>query len=235
MLFPSANPIDLARLYPITLFWIAPLCIGGGLLFLHGVGRVVGGLGGTDAEAEAEAEAEDRRYALLAAFFAVFLLYSTGFVPAVTGEFQYNEGLAVEQRLEDPGAVADTWNGMVSTGDVAAASVLAEHRELTYPVLTDFSGVFVWSYGEVPRWDRWPPVESATRGGLLGQQMDELPAESYVIFRTVNTERGLLIANVGAAKYSGERNYVPAEPYVHGVETRKGLVYSNGGGGRVYV
>lgn len=229
VLFPSANPIDLARLYPIALFWIAPLCIGGGLLLLRGLGRIVGGLGGTDAGAE------DRRYALLAAFFAVFLLYSTGFVPAVTGEFQYNEGLVIEAELEDPSAIADSTNGVPSAGDVAAARFLGEHRALTYPVLTDFSGVFVWSYGEVPRQDRWPPVESATRGNLLGQPMDELPAESYVLFRTVNTERGLLIANVGAAKYSGDRNYVPSGPYVHGVGARKGLVYSNGGGGRVYV
>lgn len=231
VLFPSANPIDLARLYPISLFWIAPLCIGGGLLLLRGFGRAVGWPGWTGTGTDAE----DRQYAILAAFFAVFLIFSTGFVPAVTGEFQYNEGLAIEGTLEDPAAVADTWNGMVSAGDVSAARFLAEHRSVTYPVLTDFSGVFVWSYGEVPRQDRWPPVESATREGFVGRQPEDLPPESYVLFRTVNTERGILIANVGAAKYSGDRNYVPAEPYIHGVGARKGLVYSNGRGGRIYV
>ena len=227
VLFPSANPIDLARLYPITLFWIAPLCVGGGLLILRGLGRVVGALGGTGTGAE------DRRYAVLGVFFAVFLLYSTGFVPAVTGEFQYNEGLVVEAELEDPSAIADSTNGVPSAEDVAAARFLAEHRSVTYTVLTDFSGVFVWSYGEVPRQDRWPPVESGTRAGLVGRPLDELPPRSYVLFRAVNTERGVMVANVGAAKYSGGRNYAPAAPYLHGVGTRKHLVYSNGG--RVYV
>ncbi|PSQ10583.1 hypothetical protein BRC93_08965 [Halobacteriales archaeon QS_5_70_15] len=225
VLFPSANPIDLARLYPIALFWIAPLCVGGGLLVLCGLARLLGRPEG--------AGAEDRRYAALGVFFAVFLLYSTGFVPAVTGEFQYNEGLVIESELGDLSAVADSTNGVPSAGDVAAARFLADHREVTYSVITDFSGVFVWSYAEVPRQDRWPPVESGTTTGLVGREPNDLPPDSYVLFRTVNTERGILIANVGSAKYSGERNYAPAEPYLHGTGSRKHLVYSNGG--RVYV
>ncbi|MEF8790282.1 MAG: DUF2206 domain-containing protein [Haloarculaceae archaeon] len=224
VLFPSANPIDLARLYPITLFWIAPLCVGGGLLVLREVGRVVGGPSGP--------AAADRRYTALAVFFAVFLLYSTGFVPAVTGEFQYNEGLVVEERLEDPTAIADSSSSTLLARDVAGARFLADHREITYPVLTDFSGTFLWSYGEVPRQDRWPPVESATRQGLRRSPAD-VPEESYVFFRPVNTERGIIVANVGSAKYSGNRNYVLAGPYVHGVAVRKALVYSNDGA-RVY-
>jgi len=225
VLFPSANPIDLARLYPIALFWIAPLCVGGGLLVLRGVGRMVGG--GLD-----ETDGADRRQLVLAAFFAVFLLYSTGFVPAVTGEFQYNEALVIEERLEDPTAVADSSASTLLARDVAGARFLADHREITYPVLTDFSGTFLWSYGEVPRQDRWPPVESATREGLTRSPAD-VPGESYVFFRPVNTERGILVANVGSAKYSGDRNYAPSGPYIHGVGARKALVYSNGGA-RVY-
>jgi uncharacterized membrane protein len=226
VLFPAANPIDLARLYPITLFWIAPLCVGGGLLVLRGVGRVLGGgLGG--------AAGTDRRHLALAAFFAVFFLYSSGFVPAATGEFQYNEALIVEEHLEDPTLVADSSSSTLLARDVAGARFLADHREITYPVYTDFSGTFLWSYGEVPRQDRWPPVESATRRGLVGRSPADLPQGSYVFFRPVNTERGILVANVGSAKYSGDENHVPAEPYIHGVGTRKALVYSNGGA-RIY-
>jgi uncharacterized membrane protein len=240
VLFPSANPIDLARLYPIALFWIAPLCIHGALLLVRrlgrvGVGRVARGwTGGVPDGLLSDTAGENRRYAVLGVFFVVFLLYSTGFVPAVTGEFQYNEGLVIEERLEDPTAIADSSNGMLTPEDVAAARFLAGHRSATYPVFTDFSGVFVWSYGEVPRQDRWPPVESATRRGLVGRSPADLPEGSYVFFRPVNTERGILVANVGSAKYSGDENHVPAEPYIHGVGVRKALVYSNGGA-RVYV
>jgi uncharacterized membrane protein len=227
VLFPSANPIDLARLYPITLFWIAPLCVGGGLLVLRGVGRAVGGgLGGEDGT--------DRRYLVLAGFFAVFLLYSSGFVPAATGEFQYNEALVIEADLEDPSVVADSSSSTLLARDVAGARFLADHREITYPVMTDFSGVFVWGYGEVPRQDRWPPVESATRKSLVVRAPSGIPDESYVFFRPVNTERGILVANVGSAKYSGAENYIPAGPYIHEAGVRKALVYSNGGA-RVYV
>lgn len=239
VLFPSANPIDLARLYPISLFWIAPLCIHGALLLVRGLGRVGGGvargwigsvLGGG---ALRDTEGENRQYAVIGVFFAIFLLYSTGFVPAVTGEFQYNEGLVIEERLEDPTAIADSSNGVLTPEDVAAARFLAEHRSVTYPVLTDFSGVFVWSYAEVPRQDRWPPDERARNRPLVGRPIEDIPEESYVLFRPVNTERGILVANVGAAKYSGDENYVSAEPYIHGVGARKHLVYSNGG--RIYV
>jgi uncharacterized membrane protein len=226
VLFPSANPIDLARLYPVTLFWIAPLCVGGGLLVLRVVGNVLGGgLGG--------AKGTDRRHLALAAFFAVFLLYSSGFVPAATGEFQYNEALIVEEHLEDPTLLADSSSSTLLARDVAGARFLAEHREITYPVLTDFSGTFLWSYGGVPRWDRWPPVESATRRGLVGRSPADTPERSYVFFRPVNTEQGILVANVGSAKYSGNENHIPAEPYIHRVGTRKALVYSNGGA-RIY-
>ena len=226
VLFPSANPIDLARLYPIALFWIAPLCVAGGLLLLRGVGRVLGD--------EPGGLTERRRHLVLAGFLAVFLCYSSGFVPAATGEFQYNEAFIVEERLTDPSAVADSSGSTLLARDVAGARFLADHREITYPVLTDFTGVFLWSYGEVPRQDRWPPVESATRERLVGRSPAEIPEESYVFFRPVNTERGILVVNVGSAKYAGTENHVPAGPYVHGVGARKALVYSNGGA-RVYV
>ncbi|MEF8842836.1 MAG: DUF2206 domain-containing protein [Haloarculaceae archaeon] len=227
VVFPSANPIDLARLYPVSLFWIAPLCVGGGLLVLRGIWTLArAGSGSRDTEGI------DRRHLALAAFFALFLLYSSGFVPAVTGEFQYNEALVVEERLEDLTAIADSSSSTLLARDVAGARFLADHREITYPVLTDFSGTFLWSYGEVPRQDRWPPVESATREGLRRSPAD-VPGESYVFFRPVNTERGILVANVGSAKYSGDRNYAPSGPYIHGVGARKALVYSNGGA-RVY-
>jgi uncharacterized membrane protein len=227
VLFPSANPIDLARLYPVTLFWIAPLCVGGGLLVLRGVGRAFGG--GLDGAA-----GTDRRNLALAAFFAVFLLYSSGFVPAATGEFQYNEALVVEEHLEDPTIIADSSASTLLARDVAGARFLADYREITYPVLTDFSGVFLWSYGEVPRQDRWPPVESATRVSIGGRSPAETPEDSYVFFRPVNTERGILVTNVGSAKYSGGENHVAAAPYIHGVGVRKALVYTNGGA-RIYV
>jgi uncharacterized membrane protein len=227
VLFPSANPIDLARLYPITLFWIAPLCVGGGLLVLSGVGRALGG--GLAGEAGA-----DRRHLAIAAFFAVFLLYSSGFVPAATGEFQYNEALVVEEHLEDPTVVADSSASTLVARDVAGARFLADHREITYPVYTDFSGTFLWSYGEVPRQDRWPPVQSATREGLVSRDPAGMPGRSYVFFRPVNTERGILVVNVGSAKYSGGENHVPAEPHLHGVGARKALVYSNDGA-RIYL
>jgi uncharacterized membrane protein len=227
VLFPSANPIDLARLYPVTLFWIAPLCVGGGLLVLRGVGRAFGG--GLDGAA-----GTDRRNLALAAFFAVFLLYSSGFVPAATGEFQYNEALVVEEHLEDPTIIADSSASTLLARDVAGARFLADYREITYPVLTDFSGVFLWSYGEVPRQDRWPPVESATRVSIGGRSPAETPEDSYVFFRPVNTERGILVTNVGSAKYSGGENHVAAAPYIHGVGARKALVYTNGGA-RIYV
>ena len=221
VLFPSANPIDLARLYPIALFWIAPLCVGGGLLVLRRVGGAVGGA--------FDDPSARRRDLALAAFFAVFLLYSSGFVPVATGEYQYNEALVIEEHLEEPSVVADSSSSTLLARDVAGARFLADHREVTYPVLTDFSGVFVWGYGEVPRQDRWPPVESATRQPLIGRSPADIPERSYVFFRPVNTERGILVANVGSAKYTGQNNHVDAAPYIHGVGARKALVYANGG------
>jgi uncharacterized membrane protein len=199
--------------------------VGGGLLVVRSLGRL---RRGSDADGS-----PDRRYLVLAGFFAVFLLYSSGFVPAVTGEFQYNEALVVEEHLEDPTLIADSASSTLLARDVAGARFLADHREITYPVLTDFTGVFVWSYGEVPRQDRWPPVESATREPLPLRSPESIPAESYVFFRPVNTERGILVANVGSAKYSGEDNHVDSAPYIHAVGSRKALVYSNGGA-RIY-
>lgn len=224
VLFPSANPIDLARLYPIALFWIAPLAVKGALLVFGLITSVLRGNPSTDGG--------DFRQVPLGLFLAIFLLYSSGFIPAVTGEFQYNNALLIEQELEDPLEIADAAGSIRTAQDVAEAEFLAEHREITYPVLTDFSGVFLWSYGDVPRQDRWPPVESATKI-RHPPSAESVPVESYVFIRPLNIEDGIFVANIGDTKYSGEANHYDSEEYIREVGLRKHLVYSNGG--RIYV
>ena len=218
VVIPTGSPIDLARVYPVTLLWLAPICIVGGLFIIRSLAKLFG-----------PHLSEKDALIILALFFGIFLLFNSGFVPAVTGEYQYMDSLA-KANIEkaNPYLKADFYSGYYTDKEVYGAKWLAENRETKYKVYAGWSSVLLWSYGEIPRFNNWPPEESEIYYTITSSStISDFDEKSYIYLREINYIDHVMINT--EEKWKEKRVYYDISALIKEVDRFRNKIYSNRG------
>jgi uncharacterized membrane protein len=196
------------------LIWFGPFTILGVRTLVHIVGKKASWISGSTYRG------------VVITLLVLYLLYGSGFVPAVTGEFQYNNALTVRENLEDPRALVD--NADIKIEDYHSAVWLGEYRNQQASVYTDFTSIHIVAYSEVPRFEHWASGKSGTRK-RLSPENPSVPSESYIYIRTLVLKDGIYPGNVGNAKYGEGEYYTDSDNVITPVRKQYSLVYTSGG------
>ena len=133
-----ASSLNMTRLYQITVIFLAPFCVIGGITVFKVVSRVVR-TSWTDQRVKSSLK-------VLSVYFVIFMMFSTQFVWEVTDDNPASIGLSQDKLL--------VFRGLIHEQDMVGAEWLAVHRDNSIPVYADdytHAAVTLWAYGFVPR------------------------------------------------------------------------------------
>jgi len=187
---PYASPIGMARTYQLFLLWLAPLCIVGGLVIIRAfkLPRAEYGL------------------RLLAVFFAIFLLFNSGFIPEMTGEYQYQPSLAKAHINDrDFDTKVNFYSCIYTEQEIFAAKWLSDNRELEFKVYADGFHSLLYGYAGIPMWKGLPPKGSETVHTLTKDTL--VDETSYVYLRQINLAGVMLLKEPKKGKIAGKINW----------------------------
>ena len=184
---PYASPIGMARTYQLFLLWLAPLCIVGGLVIIRAfkLPRAEYGL------------------RLLAVFFAIFLLFNSGFIPEMTGEYQYQPSLAkahINDRHFD--TKVNFYSSTYTEKEIFAAKWLSDNKELEFKVYADGFHSLLYGYAEIPMRKGLPPKGSETVYTLTKDTL--VDENSYIYLRQINLAGVMLLKEPKKGKIAGK-------------------------------
>lgn len=140
-----ASSLNTTRLYQITLIFLAPFCVIGGITVFRMMSRVVRA-SWTDQRVRSSLK-------VLSMFFAIFLLFNTGFVYEIAKDHPGSIALSQEsvresKNIEDKARLYNCIN--VFEQDVYGAKWLSKNRENNKKIYTDCVGSApLWSYGMI--------------------------------------------------------------------------------------
>lgn len=186
MAVPYASPIGLARTYQIFLLWLAPLCIAGGLAIVRAFKLPT-----------------EYGLRLLAVFFAIFLLFNSGFIPEINGEYQYNSSLAKAHINDrDFDTKVSFYSSTYTEKEIFAAKWLSDNRELEFKVYADGFHSLLYGYAEIPMWKGLPPKGSETVYTLTKDTL--VDENSYIYLRQINLAGVMLLKEPKKGKIAGK-------------------------------
>ncbi len=141
-----ASSLNMTRLYHITLIFLAPFCVIGGIIALRAMSRIVG-VAWTDKNVRSSLK-------VLSVYFVIFLLYSSGFVWEVTEGYSGSISLSQESIKEygDAEGKNTFYAAYYLDGDIAGVKWISKNRDNKSKVYADYTRkrlVFT-SYGMMP-------------------------------------------------------------------------------------
>jgi uncharacterized membrane protein len=186
--FTGLAAIDLMRLYHVLLFWLAPFCIIGALITGGILKKLI-----NFARHNLSWEKREISWGGLAAFFAIFFLFSSSFVPEIANE--YNSNLAIgKPRIAESGTIenrARLYATYIMEQEVFGAKWLSKHRDLTIEdIYTNPDHTFLISYGRMR--PKGFGGEIMFRGIGKNTKIEE---EAYVFLRYLNVAEGVIVTS----------------------------------------
>lgn len=204
----SAASVDTGRISHITLLFLAPFCIIGGIIILRVVGRVV--------KLSWVNRITREWFKLLSVYLAVFFLLSTGVVMEIAHNYSGSDSLGQEWVKEHGNVEMKTalYSAVTPEQDIESARWLSVNRDPGEKIFATYSDIQVHpltSYGmilhvEVP---------------ALTETMERIPKNSYVYLQYLNVVEG-------AGTEFGPKRYFDMTDISH-LYAGKSKIYSNGG------
>ena len=158
-----ASALNTTRLYQITLIFLAPFCVIGGVTVFKMINKVVK-TPWTNQRVKCSLK-------VLSVFFAIFLLFNSGWAYAVANYHSGSISLSHDKLL--------VFRGLIHEQDMVGAEWLAVRRDNSLPVYADVythAAVTLWAYGFIPK-------EQVIR---FFKEPKEIMADSYVFLNYVN-------------------------------------------------
>lgn len=208
-LFPYVTKYGLAidRAYSILLLFLAPFCIIGFISVLKLVRRFLGI--NTDA------------VKTLAIFFAIFLLFNSGWVTEVAGEKEVGSVAISQARIKSFGTSyekASLYTGYFAQEDIASAIWLSEHRASSLVSFDYYAVKVLSSYGMF--------VGKGMPHGkelLIPSKIRDLDKGTYIYLRELNWKDGIM------TKFVWEKDWIWNIADIMPQLENMNLIYSNGG------
>ena len=174
-----SSTFNVTRFYHVTLFFLAPLCVLGGIDVLRLLSR----------------KKVSEKYLGLIVVLAVlipFFFFQTGFVYEVTKEESYSLPLSAH-RFD---AIKLASMGVVSEPEVSSAAWLSQCQSLTRKVFADQSSISIFAYRKVQN------------GEWLSLSLP-VPSGSYVYLRQYNVYDGVVFSSYGSVGEFNVSQVVP--------------------------
>ncbi|MFC1918748.1 DUF2206 domain-containing protein [Chloroflexota bacterium] len=174
---------NLMRLYHITLIFLSPFCIIGGISILNIVSRPVRALWNTERITRL---LKVSVFSIISIYLSVFFLYQTGFVSELTQEIGSSVALNQEsiKRYSDDEGKVTLYSAVTPEQDVLSAEWLSLNREsqdLIYATYSDIRVHSLLSYGMIPI-ANVPPLSKNTQA---------IPEHAYVYLQYLNVVEGI--------------------------------------------
>ena len=202
-----ASSLNMTRVYQITLIFLAPFCVIGGITVFRVLSRVV--------RASWTEKKVRSSLKVLSVYFVIFLLYSTGFV------FQITEGQSGSISIGQDKPLV--FRMLIHEQDMTGAKWLSAHRDnsiVVYANVYTRADVTLWAYGFVPK-------EQVIR---VIKEPREIKDDSYVFLSYVNVVWD-------AISFYPEGKAIPCAlhntTFFNRVHNHKNKIYDNGG--NIYV
>ena len=211
-----ASSLNTTRLYQITLIFLAPFCVIGGITVFKMISKV------------AKASWTDQRVRsslkILSVFFTVLLLFNTGWVYEVAKDHPGSISLSQEsiKVYGDAKEKMGFYNCYIPEQDVFSARWLSNNRNNVYKIYSDDSVTSLKSNVLVSA-----GLIDYAEISVLTNTTSKIPVNSYVYLRYVNTIEGIMGYRVPETliKKSGVYNTTEIYPLIE----NKNKIYSNGG------
>jgi uncharacterized membrane protein len=200
-----ASSLNMTRVYQITLIFLAPFCVIGGIAVFRVLSRVVK-VSWTDKYVRSSLK-------VLSVYFVIFLLYSTGFVWVVAEGHSGSISLSQEsiKKYGDVKMKAGFYNCYTTEQDVFGARWLSKNRDDTTNVYADYIAHchVLRSYGRITE-----------HGRMLFNTTTAIETGAYIYVSYVNT-----IYKISYQRGSGTYNTTEISPLIDTANK----IYSNGG------
>ena len=211
-----ASSLNTTRLYQITLIFLAPFCVIGGITVFRMISKVVKA-SWTDQIVRSSLRA-------LSVFFAIFLLFNSGWVYEVAKDHPGSIALSQEsiKVYGDAKEKMGFYNSYIPEQDVFSARWLSNNRNNVYKIYSDDSVTSLKSNVLVS-----VGLVDCAKISVLTNTTSEIPVNSYVYLRYVNILDGIMGYRVPETliKESGVYNTTEIYPLIE----NKNKIYSNGG------
>ena len=201
-----ASSLNTTRLYQITLIFLAPFCVIGGITVFRMLNRVV--------RASWTDQRVKRSLKVLSVFLVIFLLFNTGFVYEVAKDRLGSIALSQEWVKEygDAKAKVGFYGGYLPEEDVFGARWLLNNRDTTPKVYADRTRKdnVLNSYGMMPR-----------EFSVLSNTTTKIEKDAYIYLGHLNVVEGI---GTGPKAYAKFWNMTDISPLIE----ERSKIYSNG-------
>jgi len=224
--------MGITRLYHISLFYLAPLCIIGGETIFSVMAKGTKALVRRTRRLSGNAGLQSAvPLRIILAVIILLFLFNTGFIFELTGE--ENRGslpLSLEYMKEntDEHAKATLYNVYFPEQDVVSARWLAENRNNTAAVYSDLAA----------RWLTLPAYAVIAEAKEL-RRGAEIKEEALIYLRYLNVAEGVMVAKVPTGERPAHGPRLWTLPYptteIMPVLENSSKIYSNGGSEVYYV
>ena len=197
-----ASSLNMTRLYQITVIFLAPLCIIGGITIFRAMSRIV--------RVAWTKESVRSSLKVLSVYFVIFMLFQTGFVWEVTDDNPGSISLSQDKLL--------AFRRLIHEQEMTGADWLAVHRDNSMSVYADrttHADAALWAYGFIPKEQVIAVTGEPTR----------VKENSYVYLSYVNIVwDALFIYESGKYRLCSMHN----STYFQLVHNHKNKIYDNG-------
>ena len=196
-----ASSLNMTRVYHITVIFLAPFCVIGGVSVLRAMSRVVRA-SWTDQRVRSSLK-------VLSVYFVIFMLFQTGFVWEITDDNPSSISLSQDK----PSAFCS----VIHDQDIAGAEWLSVHRKNSIHVYANgytHSAVMLWAYGFIPK----------KQVIIVLKEPEEIKDDAYVFLNYVNVVRDVIyLEEIGG--FISMHNTI----FFQLVHHNKNKIYDNGG------
>ena len=205
-----ASSLNMTRLYHVTLIFLAPFCVIGGITVLRAMSKIVR-VAWTNKSVRSSLK-------VLSVYFVIFLLYSTGFVWEVTEGYSSSISISQESTKEygDARDKSIFYRAYYLDQDIVSVKWLSKNRDNESRIYADLTRkilVFV-SYGMMPN-------------EFVLTNTTKVREGSYIYLGYPNVHYGLMNGPMRSMNYW---NLTDISPLLD----EKSRIYSNGGSSIIY-
>ncbi len=189
-----ASSLQTTRLYHITLLFLSPFCVIGGTATFNGINKLSGKRLGKDSMKSS--------LKLLSIFFAIFLLFNTGFIYEIAKDNP--RSISLDKSRDYP---------IFNDKEVQAAKWLGDVT-YSYPIFADYFGKLVlheFTYG---------------RDRVFFAETEKLPSGAYIYLRSKNLNGLMHELHIKTGPLYLE---LTNSTFYNNVLTKKNNIYDNGG------
>ena len=207
---PFFASLNMPRLYHITLFFLAPFCVIGGITVLRVMSKVVR-VPWTNKSVRTSLK-------VLSVYFVIFMLFSTQFVWEITDDNPASISLSQDKPV--------AFRRVVHEQDMIGAEWLSVHRDNSIPIYANaytYALDMLWAYGFVPK-------EQVIRA-LDEPELWEIEGDYYVFLNYVNVVRDVIFYR--PKKRLIQQHSLHNDTFFHYIHNHKNKIYDYGG--NIYV